>query len=72
MPETGPHSFDAVTGPPNGAVITFAQVGCGTGLQPKSMVWPQLANTGGVTTVQLNVRVHVLVRPQAETVKVKT
>jgi hypothetical protein len=36
------------------------------GLQPKSVLpLVQLSNTGLVTTVQVNVFVHVLVNPQA-------
>ncbi len=68
---TAPHSLLAVTAPPKFAIV--AQVGRVAGLQPRSMVCPQLAKTGAVATIQVNVLVQVLVPPQAAVaVKVNT
>jgi hypothetical protein len=41
---TAPQLFEAVTAPPKLAIV--AQVGSAEGLQPSSLVCPQLANTG--------------------------
>ena len=41
------------------------------GLQPRSTVWPQLAKTGAVTTVHVNVLVQVLVKPHAVALNVR-
>ena len=53
IPPMLPHSLEAVTAPPKGAVCTSAQLGMVPGLQPRSKVLPQLANTGAVVTCQL-------------------
>ena len=66
---TGPHSLLAVTAPPNGAVPIVAHVG-NVGLHPNAMVCPQFAITGAVETVQVKVRVQVLVCPHAVAEKV--
>ena len=65
IPVTLPHSLLAVTAPPNGAVCTLAQVGMAPGLQPRSNVLSQFANTGAVVTCQLKIRWQVLKLPQA-------
>ena len=72
--DTGPHSFDAVTAGPNGAVPAWinAQVGSVAGLHPRAVEPPQFANVGAVTTVHVNVLVQVLVKLQADAVNVNT
>lgn len=60
-----PHSLEAVT--------AGSQLGSTAGLQPRSVVpLVQLAKTGAVATVQVKVRVQVLVRPHAVAVMVNT
>ncbi len=64
--DIGPHSLDAV--------MLGSQAGRGTGLHPK-LITPfeqEPLNEGGVTCVQLKVRVQVLVIPHAVAVKVNT
>ncbi len=62
---TAPHSLVAV--------MAGSQLGSTAGSQPRSVVpLVQLSKTGAVATVQVKVRVQVLVRPQAVAVIVKT
>ena len=62
---TAPHSLEAVT--------LWSQEGKVDGSQPRSVVpLVQLSKTGAVATVQVKVRVQVLVSPHAVAVIVKT
>lgn len=66
MSETLPHSLEAVMAPPKGVVWALTHVGKVAGLQPRSMVLSQLANTGAVVTCQLKILVQVLNVPQPD------